>query len=344
MNKILSKRYAFCDFSKIVGFPNPVPSRDEWENSLPRFRGEDWEVPAEHLLDFHDYIHRLQVVHEDVQIRLFCFSLEGIARDWYRSLPIASINSLAEFHAAFHLFCKEIFSANLLFPECCHEFNLLTKDSENYEEYVVIGDISHCDQDVDELHNVSHSIDAFDIMPNASIVFGCQENQIVPFEDLKGDEQIDKSTSESVESAVDAEGSSQFSGLQTKADYNRYLREGDKPKSYDQQSFLYDSLTEDEQSVFSIETSESNQQLQYSQLDRQLKEVFRYDIYDPVDNYLESMSSKCVKAFLSEEDCLYHLFKPFFCMTWLPLFFGSRSSMILASQLLSWLLWKFSFT
>jgi hypothetical protein len=79
--------------------------------SLPRFRGEEWEVPAEHLLDFHDYIHRLQIVHEDVQIKLFGFSLEGIARDWYRSLPIASINSLADFHAAFHVFCKEnIFS------------------------------------------------------------------------------------------------------------------------------------------------------------------------------------------------------------------------------------------
>ena len=60
-------------------------------------------------------------------------------------------------------------------------------------------------------------------MPNASIVLGCQENRIVFFEDLKGDEQMDKSTSESVESAIDVEGNSQFSGLQTKADYNRYL-------------------------------------------------------------------------------------------------------------------------
>jgi hypothetical protein len=97
MNQILAKRYAFCDFSSIIGFPNQVPARDEWENSLPRFRGEEWEVPAEHLLDFHDYMHRLQVVHEDVQIRLFCFSLEGIARDWYRSLPNASVSSLADF-------------------------------------------------------------------------------------------------------------------------------------------------------------------------------------------------------------------------------------------------------
>ena len=66
MNKILAKRYAFCDFSNIFGYPNPFPSRDEWENSLPRFRGEEWEVPVEQLLDFHDFIHWLQVVHEDV--------------------------------------------------------------------------------------------------------------------------------------------------------------------------------------------------------------------------------------------------------------------------------------
>jgi hypothetical protein len=54
MNKILAKRYAFCDFSSIVGFPNPVPSRDEWEIAFPDFEEKKWEVPAEHLLDFHD--------------------------------------------------------------------------------------------------------------------------------------------------------------------------------------------------------------------------------------------------------------------------------------------------
>jgi len=116
MNKILAKRYDFCDFSKIIGFPNPVPSRDEWEGILPRFRGEYWEIPAEHLLDFHDFIYRLKIVHEDVQIKIFRYSLEGIAYDWYRSLPIASINSLSYFHAAFHSFCKKKNSANFLYP------------------------------------------------------------------------------------------------------------------------------------------------------------------------------------------------------------------------------------
>ena len=95
-------------------------------------------MPAEHLLDFHDYMHRLQVVHEDVQIQLFCFSLEGIARDWYQSLPYASINSLEDFHATFHVFCKDHFPNDLLYPEYCYEFHLLTKDSDVNEEYAAI--------------------------------------------------------------------------------------------------------------------------------------------------------------------------------------------------------------
>ena len=150
MNQILAKKYAFCDFSKIVGFPNPMPSRDEWERSIPIFQGEYWEVSGEHLLDFHDCIHRLQIVHEDVQIKFFGYSLEGIARDWYRSLPIASIGSLLDFHAAFHLFFKGILSAGLLYPKCYHEFNILNKELNIHDEYSVVGNTSYCDQDINE--------------------------------------------------------------------------------------------------------------------------------------------------------------------------------------------------
>jgi hypothetical protein len=216
MNQIFAKRYAFCDFSKIVGFPNPVPTKDEWENSLPKFRGEDWEVPAEHLLDFHDYMHRLRVVHEDVQIRLFSLSLEGIARDWYRSLPFSSVSSLADFHAAFHLFCKEIYSADLLYPECCHDFNLLNKESDSYVKYATAGDASHHDQDIDDLQDVSHSIDAFDSCTKCIYCLRLSSRSIVPFEDLKDDEQIDRSTGESIGAAVDVEGSLHLPDLQTK--------------------------------------------------------------------------------------------------------------------------------
>jgi len=225
MNRILAKRYAFCDFSSFAGFPNQVPARDEWENSLPKFRGEEWEVPAEHLLDFHDYMQRLQVVHEDVQIRLFCFSLEGIAHDWYRSLPNASISSLADFHAAFNLFCKTKFSADLLYPQCCHEFLSSTKDSDVHEEYVAEENILHYDQEIADSHHNSHE-DVINIVSNSFIKDGCHDNQIVPFEIFKDDEQItlsenfehveqmDKFTADIFRSAESEEDSLPFPDLQ----------------------------------------------------------------------------------------------------------------------------------
>jgi hypothetical protein len=87
-------------------------------------------------------------------------------------------------------------------------FNLLNKDSNIHEEYVVIEDISHYDREIDDPHYDNHSIDAFDIVPNASIILGCHEDQIVPFENLKDDEQIDISACEQYfESAADTKGS-----------------------------------------------------------------------------------------------------------------------------------------
>jgi hypothetical protein len=78
MKETLAPRYAFYDFSKIVGFPNPLPNRDEWEDNLPKFQPKRWEVPAEHLLDFHEVIHRLNIMHEDVHINIFGYSLGGM--------------------------------------------------------------------------------------------------------------------------------------------------------------------------------------------------------------------------------------------------------------------------
>ena len=54
MEAILAKRYNFYNFSKIDGFPNLMPARDEWEVSLSRFSGNDWEVLKKFLLAFHD--------------------------------------------------------------------------------------------------------------------------------------------------------------------------------------------------------------------------------------------------------------------------------------------------
>jgi hypothetical protein len=46
------------------------------------------------------------------------------------------------------------------------------------------------------------------------------------------------------------------------------------------------------------EISESNQQLQYHQLEQQHIEVFLYGFNDPIEKYLESMSNIYVKIFL----------------------------------------------
>jgi hypothetical protein len=122
MEAIFAQRFVFCDFSNIVGFPNPMLSRDEWEGFLPTFKGEYWEVSAEHLLDFHEFVHERQIVHKDVHIKLFRYSLKGEALDWCRSLPASSINSLASFHDAFNTFYKEKFPAESLFENCCDVF------------------------------------------------------------------------------------------------------------------------------------------------------------------------------------------------------------------------------
>jgi hypothetical protein len=90
------------------------------------------------------------------------------------------------------------------------------------------------------------------------------------------------------------------------------------------------------QPTFNRETNELSQQ--------QIKEVFCYDFEDPFADFLESMSSIDLKIFLPEEDYLYPLFKPFFCMIWLLLLFKSRSSMLPVNKFLTWLHWKHEFT
>jgi hypothetical protein len=110
-------------------------------------------------------------------------------------------------------FVKKNFPADLLYPECCHEFNLLNKELNIHEDFAAIEDTSCCDQDIDDLQDVNHIVDAFDIVLNASIVLDCHEDQIVPFENFKDDEQIDRSTCESFESVANNKGNPQFSDL-----------------------------------------------------------------------------------------------------------------------------------
>jgi hypothetical protein len=40
----------------LLGFPNVVPTTDEWGDCLPRFIGDDHDNPTQHLINFHQYM------------------------------------------------------------------------------------------------------------------------------------------------------------------------------------------------------------------------------------------------------------------------------------------------
>jgi hypothetical protein len=116
----IAARFAPLDFTNVFGFPNVVPDIKEWGDHLPSFREDKDDNPAQHLFEFHKLMHQLDIHHEDVLMKLFMFSLGGDARLWYKSLLPSNISSLKEFHAAFHKYCKRMYSSEFLFEDCCN--------------------------------------------------------------------------------------------------------------------------------------------------------------------------------------------------------------------------------
>ena len=103
------------NFSDIPGFPNTIPTMDEWGDFLPRFlEGED-ENLAYHVLKFHQYMDQLNIHHEDVLMKMFMYSLDGSARKWYRNLPPSSISFLKHFHDTFNSYYKRIYPDECIF-------------------------------------------------------------------------------------------------------------------------------------------------------------------------------------------------------------------------------------
>jgi hypothetical protein len=121
MDKILARWFSPFDFSVVPGFPNIVPTINEWGDYLPRFRGSQHDHPGEHLLNFHICMLEHNFVHQDVLMKMFRFSLEGDARDWFYSLPPGSISSLEQFHAVFNAHCQRYYPSDLIFHNCCED-------------------------------------------------------------------------------------------------------------------------------------------------------------------------------------------------------------------------------
>jgi hypothetical protein len=55
-------------------------------------------------------------------MKMFIFSLDGDAREWFQSLTPTSIPSLREFHATFNKHCQQFFSSKLIFYNFCEEY------------------------------------------------------------------------------------------------------------------------------------------------------------------------------------------------------------------------------
>jgi hypothetical protein len=147
MEKILAPRFAPFNFSTIPGFPNVVPSLNEWGDYLPIFGKCEEDNPAQHLSEFHELMHQWEIHHEDVLLKMFMFSLAGDARKWYHSLPPTSISSLSEFHAAFTAYCQELYPSELIFHNCCEGYH-------NYIQDKVVSNIG-CEDDPDDLDHKS---------------------------------------------------------------------------------------------------------------------------------------------------------------------------------------------
>jgi hypothetical protein len=56
MEKILARKFAPFNFFVVPGFPNVVPTVDEWGDYFPIFRGHVEDNPAQHLREFHELI------------------------------------------------------------------------------------------------------------------------------------------------------------------------------------------------------------------------------------------------------------------------------------------------
>jgi len=125
MEAILAQRFAPFNFLVIPSFPNHVPSILESADFLPLFHRDEGDNPAQHLIDFHQCIDRLNVYHEDALMKVFLYSLHGDAqRWWYHSLHVASISSLQEFHAAFNKNFSRYYSFEKLLEGCSEKYRL----------------------------------------------------------------------------------------------------------------------------------------------------------------------------------------------------------------------------
>jgi uncharacterized protein YtpQ (UPF0354 family) len=96
---------------------------------------------------------------------------------------------LTTFHAAFNSFCKDCFSTEYLYENCCDEFSLLYKDFAYHkdqicdEAFIVEESICHEDHEVlNDIHYHRNNIEIYGIISDVSFVLSVHEDQHVSSE------------------------------------------------------------------------------------------------------------------------------------------------------------------
>ena len=69
---MLAQRFAPLNFSNVPGFPNTIPTMDEWGDFLPQFREKEEDNPTHHVIKFHQYMDQLSIHHEYVLMKILC--------------------------------------------------------------------------------------------------------------------------------------------------------------------------------------------------------------------------------------------------------------------------------
>ena len=89
------------NLAHIPSFHNTIPKVD-WLTYLPKFKDQEGDDAAFHLIKFHIHISWLKVQFpEDFPMKMFMATLEDKARTWYEKLPHASVYSLQYFYVVF---------------------------------------------------------------------------------------------------------------------------------------------------------------------------------------------------------------------------------------------------
>jgi hypothetical protein len=87
------------DFSGIPSYPNYFnDDYDDWRKGIPKFLGHK-DSPMLHVTSFIDALSKLNVVHEDVKMKILMTSLDFLEDevfDWYEKFGRKEISSLAK--------------------------------------------------------------------------------------------------------------------------------------------------------------------------------------------------------------------------------------------------------